>query len=213
MRLLFALVLSTACSGQKVTTGLQAVGDSIFDWNDNDASIPALTAANLGVPVQNNAISGTTITDIGDPIFEQYESGTWDWVLVDGGGNDLNDGCECGQCDALLTEIVAADGSTGAMAELVEQIVDDGHDVALMGYYEMPPDAEFGFDRCNDELEVLLSRYESLAARFDTVTFIDVREVVSPTDTPEAYDEDNVHPSVEGGAMIAEHLAAVLSAQ
>ena len=212
MRLVLALILCTACSAEKVTTGLQAVGDSMFDWNDEDSSIPAVVAANLGLPFQNNAIGGTTITEVGFPIPEQYEAGTWDWVLVDGGGNDLNDGCECRQCDAVMEEIITADAEQGAMADFVEQIVDDGYNVALMGYYEMPNNAEYGFDQCNDELGVLLPRYQLLAERFERVTFIDIREVVSPQTTPQAYDEDQVHPSTEGARMIAEHIASVLRA-
>ena len=37
----------------------------MFDWNDEDSSIPAVAAANLGLPFQNNAIGGTTILEVG----------------------------------------------------------------------------------------------------------------------------------------------------
>ena len=85
-------------------------------------------------------------------------------MLVDGGGNDLNDGCECRQCDAVMEEIITADAEQGAMADFVEQIVDDGYNVALMGYYKMPGNAEYGFDQCNDEPRCLVAAL-SIAGR------------------------------------------------
>ena len=54
---------------------------------------------------------------------------------------DLNEECACGDCDSLLDEMIAADGSSGIMADLVERITGDGHKVALMGYYRVPDNA------------------------------------------------------------------------
>ena len=50
-----------ACSVD--TTGLQAIGDSIFDWNDKQ-SIPHVVGEELGMSVVNNAIGGSKV--IGD---------------------------------------------------------------------------------------------------------------------------------------------------
>ena len=48
-------------------------------------------------------------------------------------------------------------------------------------------------------LYVLRQRYTNLASlSFETVIFVDPTEVVSP-DMTEAYDDDLVHPSEEGG--------------
>ena len=121
------------------STGLLAIGDSVFDWNtDDDQSIPAVAALDLGLDFQNNAVAGSLLTG---EIPELYEEGDWTWVLVDGGANDLNERCACGDCDDLLDEMIAADGNSGIMADLVERITGDGHQVALMGYYRVPDNA------------------------------------------------------------------------
>ena len=192
-----------ACSVD--TTGVQAIGDSIFDWNDKQ-SIPHVVGEKLNLPVVNNAIGGSkVIGDDGIPL--QYEEGDWQWVLIDGGGNDLNEGCGCTDnevCNDIIDSIVAEDGSEGLIYDVVERIIADGHNVALLGYYEVSVDSEFG--NCNDELYILRQRYTNLASLFETAIFVDPTTVVRP-DMTEAYDDDLVHPSIEGGRIVGELIA------
>ena len=192
-----------ACSVD--TTGLQAIGDSIFDWNDKQ-SIPQVVGDELGMSVVNNAIGGSkVIGDEGIPL--QYEEGDWQWVLIDGGGNDLNEGCGCTDdevCNDIINDIIVEDGSGGLIYDVVERATEDGHNVALLGYYEDSVDSEFG--NCNDELYVLRQRNTNLASLFETVIFVDPTEVVTP-DMTEAYDDDLVHPSEEGGRIVGEFIA------
>ena len=126
-------------------TGILALGDSVLEWNGRDA-IPEVAAEMLGMDVQNNAIGGTRL--IGD-IPETYEDGDWSWVLVDGGANDLNDVCGCSGCDSLLNQMVGPDGGYGVMVDLIERITGDGHQVAILGYYQVPNDAP-EFTNCSD---------------------------------------------------------------
>ena len=184
-------------------TGLLAIGDSVFDWNtDDDQSIPAVAALDLGLDFQNNAVAGSLLTG---EIPELYEEGDWTWVLVDGGANDLNERCACGDCDDLLDEMIAADGSSGIMADLVERITGDGHQVALMGYYRVPENAP-EFTNCEVASGELNSRYEGLAAQYDSVIYVASSDVMTP-DQIELYDEDLIHPSVEGSRVVGEYIA------
>ena len=189
-----------ACSVDN--TGIQAIGDSIFDWNEKQ-SIPHVVGEELNMPVVNNAIGGSkVIGEEGIPL--QYEDGAWQWVLIDGGGNDLNEGCGCTDdevCNDIIDVIVAEDGSEGLIYDIVERATGDGHNVVLLGYYEVSVDSEFG--NCNDELYILRERYNKLVSLFGTAIFVDPTAVVFP-DMTEAYDADLVHPSKEGGRIVGE---------
>ncbi|MEC7984538.1 MAG: SGNH/GDSL hydrolase family protein [Myxococcota bacterium] len=192
---------------------LLAVGDSFFEWNaEEGASIPDVVAESLDFELQNNAISGAYFSaEDGDDIREQYESGEWGWVLVDGGGNDMNDECNCNTCEDNLDSIALEDGTAGDLYEFVSQIRSEGPRVAIMTYYNIPSNAD-DFRNCNDEVEDLANRFAAVAENMEGVIHIDARDVASPETTPEAYDSDLVHPSVEGCQIIGEYIAEQIRA-
>lgn len=202
------LLFFSSLFGCEPGTGLLAVGDSVFDYHVEDGeSIPEVVASELGIAVQNNAIGGSHLSsNYGEGIPETYETGDWSWVLVDGGANDLNDECSCGDCEVLLDELISPDSSGGIMRDFVEEIQGDGHPVALLGYYMVPEGAEFGFANCEETIRELNTRYDALAEQVDGVYYIDAGEVITP-DQNELYDADNVHPSVEGARVLGEFIA------
>ena len=54
------------------------------------------------------------------------------------------------------------------------------------------------------------TRYANLSETFDDVLFIDAGDVVRFEQTPEAYDEDQVHPSEEGASIVGTYIAEQL---
>ena len=213
--LLFITLL--ACVGfleseQDMTGQLQAVGDSFLDWNvDSANSIPEQVGEILGLEVQNNAIGGALFSAEDDEdIRQQYESNGSAWVLMTGGGNDLNEECGCGDCEANVNGMIGADGMQGDIPTFVNSILDDGPNVVILGYYSIPEEAG-DFIGCNDELESLANRYEQFSMQTDGVLFVDARSFITPQENIDAYDSDLVHPSVEGGRILAEALSTVIS--
>lgn len=211
------LFLALACTnpdrGDIETAELYAVGDSILEWHLGDGSIPEVMAETLGLPMYNAAVSGSHFLDgEGEAIPEQFTAGSWQWLLVDGGGNDVNDRCECGDCDDVLDAIISADGSAGALPDFAGEVAASGTEVLIMGYYGLPDGAEFGFDRCGEELEALSLRQSALAASSDRIHFADAREVADGTDEA-MYDSDLVHPSIEGSAAVGRFLAEFIQGQ
>ena len=101
---------------------LLAVGDSVLDWNrEEGASIPSVVGRYAHLEVINESIGGSQVLDHGPGgIPQQYISGAWSWVLIDGGANDVGDGCGCGHCMHQVDRIISADIRTGAMVDLVE---------------------------------------------------------------------------------------------
>jgi hypothetical protein len=53
---------------------------------------------------------------------DQYEPGNWDWVLMNGSGNDVNDKCDCDVCGDVINEIISSDATAGELSNLVSQI-------------------------------------------------------------------------------------------
>ena len=213
------IVLSTlvACEGFEVGEknsigGIQAVGDSFLDWNvESGESIPEVVADLLDSNVQNNAISGALFSSPNDEdIRVQYESNGNEWVVMTAGGNDLNEECGCGDCSDNLTQMISGDGSSGDLPDFIYEMIEDGPNVIMLGYHSIPEDAE-EFGNCNDELDVLATRLEALASQEDSFLFLDGRDFVSPESTPEAYDEDLIHPSVEGGRILGQALADTIT--
>lgn len=188
------------------------IGDSVFDWgSDQCSSVADYLALARGTAVVNNAVNGTRLLDDDAGIPTQLSDGDWSAVVIDGGGNDMNGTCQCGECDELIDDLVSADGTGGAMPDLVARAAEDGAHVILLRYYEMPEGAWYGFDRCGDHFAELGARYEALAAARDDVTLFDARTVMTPDDI-DLYDFDRVHPSAAGAATLGAYLAAALDA-
>jgi acyl-CoA thioesterase-1 len=194
-----------------------ALGDSIFEWNVwTDESIPDVISEVLGRPVLNAAVGGAWFANP-DPgaategldIRQQYVEDDWGWVVIGGGGNDLNGGCGCGACESVLDDLVSADGRSGKIPDFSRSLLEDGTQVMFVGYYEVPSDAQFGFDRCGHELTEHGRRLQAMAAEIDGIWFVSAEDVVS-ADNRTAYAEDRVHPSPAGSRLVGEHVAAAI---
>lgn len=207
-----ALLISIGCASPpdrsvSDTATAHAIGDSILDWNRTaslDESIPRFAGDGLGLEMANASVGGATILGEADTIAQQYVSRAWDLVVLDGGGNDIGDGCD----REVIDELASEDGATGATVELIDRMVNDGAAwVVLLGYYGMPEDGEFA--PCVPELELLESRYATLADRYPTVFFVDPSAVIDGTSLAD-FDPDLLHPSVSGGRKVADLIVGVV---
>ena len=68
----------------------------------------------------------------------QFKAGNWDWVVINGGGNDLLFGCGCGMCNGMVDRLVNKDGTAGAIPELMSRIRQSGAKVVYAGYLRNP---------------------------------------------------------------------------
>ena len=191
------------------------IGDSILAWGT-----PSCTSVShqLGLALDDlvvvGAISNTQLTRGTDSIPEQYYEDDWDWVILDGGANDLNKQCGCSEsCDVVLDILSTEDGSQGVMVELVQNILLSGTQILMTGYYPMPAEAWYDFEACDEELEQLNQRYARIAGRYSNVHFAPLEEVMDWRHNPELLDIDFVHPSVEGAEKIADYLSVFIGQQ
>lgn len=202
------LIVLAACStgDPAPQTRLVAVGDSILTWNSTSGrDIPQIVSQGTGLPVFNAAVSGARFLGP-NGIPAQYPTGDWEWLIVDGGGNDLGSVCGDPTGERAVLDRLIADDLDGAYATFLRRVTAGGTKVILMGY--APVSIQGGpFAPCVGALEELRARQARLAASMPDVTFADVQQVVRPDNTA-AYTFDRVHPTPLGGRLMADLIAS-----
>jgi lysophospholipase L1-like esterase len=153
--------------------------------------------------IQNEAIGGTHlgwgIPRIFPNIPDQYANaraandGPYDVVVLTGGGNDLRAKCKltrrsCTEsCADKMEEIV------DEMETLVTEIVRDGSDVIMVGYYPFYQSKKITwYDECFSEMN---SMYQEIADTSPHVSFVSTTDLANP-DNPSDYAPDGLHPSI-----------------
>jgi lysophospholipase L1-like esterase len=191
---------------------IQVIGDSVMTWNGSNA-IPEVVSRALGEPVDNNARAGARMTRsslLARSVQAQFRPGAWDWVVVNGGANDLNRDCRCASCAREIDALISPDGLRGTWPDLVARLIAGGAArVMIVGYYG--PTGRGGFtDRCADELAIVDTRLARLAAALDGVVFVDADPVMGPS-TPGLFASDLIHPNARGSAAIGALIAAEIA--
>jgi len=135
----------------------------------------------------------------------QYRPGPWEWVVLNGGGNDLMFGCGCGQCKGQLNRLVSPDGKSGAIPAFVAKIRASGAKVIYVGYLRNPGTAT-PIKACGPAGNELDRRLAIMAGFDKGVDFIAMSDVVPRGDT--SYHQlDRIHPSPKGSRAIAQRIA------
>jgi lysophospholipase L1-like esterase len=188
------------------------MGDSALAWNKGQgASVGDALARELGEPVVNRSRSGAKISSVALSSFDiraQYVPGPWQWIVMNGGANDLAFECGCGACQTTLNRLISPDGSVGEIPEFVAQIRFTGAHVVWMGYIN-PPQTGNLFSGCRRDVLELQARVARMAARNPRVTFVRMRDAFPNTDH-RFYALDQIHPSPLGSAALARKLARAM---
>lgn len=209
--ILLSLPLLCACDPSELPADVFAVGDSYLSWHrESGESIPQVAAHELGLEPFNLAIGGSQVLEGPRAIPDQYIASDWPLVVVDGGGNDLRDDCACEACGPTLDKLIGPEGETGAFVDLVDEMVDRGSEVVVVGYGEVRADAGYGFGACDDDFAALGQRQALVASSRPEVTFVDLRPVLRADDLS-AWADDRLHPSPEGSALAGKAVADAIS--
>ena len=193
-----------------------ALGDSMIAWHSvSKNSIADALAESLGEPVENRAIGGARVIyglpvtgAMGMKISKQYRGDDVDWVVINGGGNDLWLGCGCGACDRKMARMISLGGKTGEIPKLVQSIRKTGARIIYLGYLRSPG-VDSVIDACSalgDEFEMRLSR---MATEFEGVYFLDVSDLV-PSGDRSFHGVDMIHPSRKASRIIGQKLAHII---
>ncbi|MDA8747355.1 SGNH/GDSL hydrolase family protein [Litoreibacter sp.] len=216
LRLALILILTTALPGHALDESRQVlvVGDSLLDWHRiKGNAIPQVLARQTGWTVRSRAASGAKMYLTGaednprSVVPAQYEAGPWDWVVINGGANDLLTKCGCSRCEKVISGILSKDGKSGIMADLVKRARADGAGVVMIGYIGNP--RLNLFSGCRNEVLELVRRQKILAARDKGVSYFSTRAVVE-IKKRSSFAFDGIHPSQKSTKRIGAHLAQTM---
>lgn len=196
-----------------------AMGDSLMASHSiSGRSVADNLSRMLGEPVLNRAVLGARMIyklpisgAMGLSIPAQFRGDGWDWVVMTGGGNDLWLGCGCGRCQRKMDRLIAQDGTSGALPQLMARVRKSGARVVYVGYLRSPG-IHTPIEHCKDEGDELEARVARLAQRVEGVHYLSLQDLVPRGDTS-FFALDGIHPSVKASRAIAERLATLLAAE
>ena len=200
-------------------TGILAIGDSMMAWNQlSGRSISHEIERQLGREVTDRSVSAASMLyalpitgSLGLRISAQYVPGDWDWVVMNGGGNDLWLGCGCQRCAHKMDRLISEDGSYGEIPFLVTQMRAAGSRVAYLGYLRTPGRAS-PIDSCAGIGAEFERRLAAMAEQDAGVFFISNKDIVPDGDLS-FHGPDRIHPSHKGSAAIGARVAALIQSQ
>ncbi|MEM8851697.1 MAG: SGNH/GDSL hydrolase family protein, partial [Pseudomonadota bacterium] len=133
--------------------------------------------------------------------------GSWDWIILTAGGNDLRGNCQRADTVALRDAQIGPD-LTGDLPTFIASLRARGAKVAFLGYYDLLPNEPAP---CEPHFDVINARMTQLAARDPGLVFLDAARVIDRTDR-RLYARDRLHPSPQGSALIGAALAREMRA-
>ena len=182
------------------------MGDSFMTSNGSRGqAVPQLLGKALGTKVTSRAVTGARyvyglpITGaLGFNIPKQWRGGRWDWVVMNGGGNDLWMGCGCGQCNRRLNRLISPDGRQGLIPQTVARARGSGARVIYVGYLRSPGRGS-PIEGCKVWGDRMEARVAKMAQRDKGTTFVPLAGMV-PNGDRSFHAADMIHPSPKGGA-------------
>ncbi|MGJ8546275.1 MAG: SGNH/GDSL hydrolase family protein [Sulfitobacter sp.] len=225
MRLFFArlgLILLCSLTGASAAQAggerILVLGDSFMTSNGSaKQSFSHALSGLLATRVTNRAVTGARMIynlpltgALGMNISKQYRPGKWDYVVMNGGGNDLWLGCGCGRCANKLQRLISPGGDRGAIPQLVSQAQRDGARVIYVGYLRSPGRGS-PIESCRDIGDALEARIAKMAQQNPNVSFVSLADMV-PYGDRSFHASDMIHPSPKGSAAAAHRVAQVIKA-
>ncbi len=192
------------------------MGDSLLATHRmSKRSAVNILARTLGEKVSDNTRSGARVIyklpisgAVGFNIPQQYRKGNWDWVVVNGGGNDLWLGCGCHRCDRKMDRMISQDGQRGVIPGMLSRIRQNGARVIYVGYLRSPG-VNSPIESCRDEGNELEARVARLAQLDRGVYFLSLADLV-PHGDRSFHGIDMVHPSSKASTAIGQRIAQLI---
>lgn len=212
---LLILTLCLAPPAQAEAPRILVMGDSLMAMNRLlGGSVAQALSDTLGVPVQDQSVPGARhffalpiLNAAGLKISAQLTGGPWDYVVLNGYGNDLMFGCGCGTCTRMMTRLISPDGTQGAIPDLVAKLRATGARVIYTGYLRTPG-VTSPVESCGPLGDEMDRRLTLMADRDPGIRFVLLSDLVTQDGDRSFHGVDMVHPSVKGSRAIAARIAA-----
>lgn len=214
--LLFLLSACTETVSRDDPARILAMGDSMLAVHGaSGKSVSHAMERALGEDVIDRSVMGAKYFyalpisgSAGLNIRKQYVDGTWDWVVLNGGGNDIWLGCGCGRCDNRIDRLISKDGKRGTIPGFVSDLRSKGSQVILVGYLRTPG-VTSPIEGCRDEGDKMDRRLSRLAKLDRGVHFLSLADVVPHGDSS-YHSVDLIHPSAKGSTEIGKRAAGII---
>lgn len=216
--LAFALTLGLSSSTgiAQEPARILAVGDSLMAWHlMTGKSISDVVGDELNEPTTSRAVSAARMifnvpgfAQMGMQIPNQFSGDNWDWVLMNGGGNDLWFGCGCKACDIKLDKLLSPETGKGAIPDLIASARETGAQVIWVGYLRSPG-VDSLIEECRDEGDELEARIAEYVSGRDGVYFVSNADLVPHGDLS-FHSVDRIHPSLKASRAIGQRVAEVI---
>ncbi|MEM8825025.1 MAG: SGNH/GDSL hydrolase family protein, partial [Pseudomonadota bacterium] len=144
----------------------------------------------------------TVARAFGFDIMHQVRDGSWDWIVMTAGGNDLRGNCLRPETPALRDRQIGPD-LTGDIPDFIARLRARGSKVAFLGYYDLLPNEPAP---CEPQFDIINARMAELAARDPGLVFLDAADVIDRND-PSLFARDRLHPSARASAIMGAELA------
>lgn len=202
--IILSLVLLAACGrGIPPEARIVVAGDSVMAWNGlTGGSVADQLETRLGEPVGDVSLPFARVAggqgQLNIPT--QLAGVSAQWVVMNGGANDIGVGCDCTDCGGIVERLISEDGTRGAIPALVTDLRRRGTQIVWADYYTTP---RYAGTTCEAPYQMLETRLARMAALDDGVTLVDMDDVFSPDDLS-LFASDRTHPSPKGSALIAD---------
>ncbi len=221
---LVALVVSSLMVSACTESVSRAQNPRILTMGDSLLSTNAMTGQSishnvekaLGQEVIDRSVPGARIVyalpitgSLGMNIGKQYAKGDWDWVILNGGGNDLWFGCGCIVCKHKMDKLISKDGTKGKIPTLVRKLRATGAQVIYVGYLRSPGVGS-PIEGCRNEGDELERRISRLGEIDDGFYFLSNADLV-PWGDRSYHALDMIHPSPKASKAIGQRIAKLIS--
>ena len=192
------------------------LGDSLMAMNRGQGrNVAHMLEEELDEPVIDRSVAGARFLyalpisgSMGLNITKQYRPGDWDWIVVNGGGNDIWMGCGCGPCARRIDRLISEDGRRGRIPGFLSELRQTGAQVLFVGYLRTPG-VTSPAEGCGDDGDEMDRRLSRLAALDRGLHFVPLADLVPEGDRSYHW-LDLVHPSVKGSRAIGRRIAGVI---
>lgn len=214
------LVLLVASGGQMMARDAQSriltMGDSLLSAHSiSGRAVSDAVSKALGEKVIDRSVAGARIIyglpitgAMGMKIAKQYRTGKWDWIILNGGGNDLWFGCGCHQCDRKINRLISDNGRGGEIPRLVSNLRKTGARVIYVGYLRSPGVGS-PIESCKDDGDELERRIDAMAKTDKGVYFLSLAKMV-PFGDRTYHGFDMIHPSLKASREIGKRIARII---
>lgn len=210
------MLAQTAPASARDQMKVLVMGDSFMTSNGSDGhAVPHALARDLGVTVKSTAVAGARFGyklpltgALGFNISKQYRDGNWDYVVMNGGGNDLWLGCGCMRCQKRLNRLISPDGTQGQIPTAVHRARASGARVIYVGYLRSPGLGS-PIEHCKKVGAALEARISVMARQDAGVSFVSLADMVPHGDSS-FHSSDMIHPSAKGSIAASKRIAAAI---